>query len=75
MYDRRRPVFFRQRKPGAELGSIALQHDNVDGSPAGKQCPDQLRGQGLVALRTLIPLQAVGERMCVGDREGARRCR
>ncbi len=34
--------------------------------PAGKQCPDQLRGHGLFALRTLIPLQAVSERVCVG---------
>ena len=40
---------------------------------SAKQSPDQLHGHGLVALRTLIPLQAVSERLCVGDREGARR--
>jgi len=50
-----------------------VQHDDVAGSPAGKQRPDQLRGHRLVALWTLIPLQAVSERVCVGGREGARR--
>jgi hypothetical protein len=55
------------------LGSLVLQHDNVAGCPAGKQRPDQLHGDCLVALWTLIPLQAIGERVCVGDREGARR--
>jgi hypothetical protein len=38
------------------LRSLFLQHDNIAGGPVGKQCPDQLRGHGLVAVRTLIPL-------------------
>jgi len=54
-------------------GLVNLQRDNVADSSAGKQRPDQLHGDRLVALRTLIPLQAVGERVCVGNREGARR--
>jgi hypothetical protein len=47
------------------LGSLTLQRNNVAGSPAGKQRPDQLHGYRLVALRALTPLQAVSERMCV----------
>jgi hypothetical protein len=54
------------------LGSFVL-HNNLAGSSAGKQRPDQLRGYGLVALRALIPLKAISKRVCVGDREGARR--
>jgi hypothetical protein len=56
------------------LGSLVL-HDRITCSPAGKQRPDQLHGDRLVALRTLIPLQPIGERLCVGDCEGARRGR
>jgi len=41
------------------LGSLALL-DDVAGGPTGKQRPDQLHGRGLVALRTLIALQAIG---------------
>jgi len=52
---------------GASAGSLVLQHNNVAGGSAGKQRPDQLHGHRLVTLRTLIPFQAVGERMCVGD--------
>jgi len=52
------------------LSSLVLQHNDVAGGPAGKQRPDQLHGHRLVALRALIPLQAVGERVCVGDGEG-----
>jgi hypothetical protein len=48
-----------------------LQRDDVAGGPAGKQRADQLRGHGVVALRTLIPLKPVSERMCVGNREAA----
>jgi hypothetical protein len=55
------------------LSSLVLQHNDVAGSPAGKQRPDQLRGHRLVALWTLILLQAISERVCVCDREGARR--
>jgi hypothetical protein len=40
--------------------SLALQHDDLAGGPAGKQRPDQLHGHGLVALRTLIAFQAIG---------------
>ena len=54
-----------RREPRRE-GSLVLQHDDIAGGSAGKQRPDQLRGHGLVALRTLVPLQAVGERVCVG---------
>jgi hypothetical protein len=43
----------------AEPGSFVL-HNNLAGSSAGKQRPDQLRGYGLVALRTLIPFQTIG---------------
>jgi hypothetical protein len=32
---------------------------------SAKQSPDQLHGHGLVALRRLIPLQAVGEGVCI----------
>jgi hypothetical protein len=39
---------------------------------ASKQRPDQLYGHRLIALRTPIPLQAISERVCVGDCEGAR---
>ncbi len=53
------------------LRSLALQYDDFAGGPASKQRPDQLHGHGLVALWTLIPLKAVSERMCVGNREGA----
>jgi hypothetical protein len=49
------------------LSSLILQHDDVAGAAAGKQRPDQLHGHRLVVLRTLIPLQAIGERVCVGD--------
>jgi hypothetical protein len=42
-------------------GSVALQHDNIARNPAGKERPDQLHGDRLVALWTLIPFQAVGE--------------
>jgi hypothetical protein len=42
------------------LASLVPQYDDVAGSPASKQRPDQLQGRGLVALRTLIPLQAIG---------------
>jgi hypothetical protein len=44
------------------LSSLVLQHNDVACSPAGKQRPDQLHGHGLVALRTLIPLQAIGSK-------------
>jgi hypothetical protein len=42
------------------IGLLVLQHNNIARAAAGKQRPDQLRGHGLVALRTLIPLQAIG---------------
>jgi hypothetical protein len=57
----------------SSLGSLVLHHDDIAGGAAGKQRPDQLRGQRLIASRTLIPLEAVSERMCVGSREAARR--
>jgi len=57
----------------AEWASLVLQHDDVVSGPAGKQRSDQLRGHGLVALRTRIPLQTVGEPVCVGGHRGARR--
>jgi len=41
------------RDDGAE--PAILQHNNIAGSPASKQRPDQLHGHRLVALRTLIP--------------------
>jgi len=50
----------------SSLSSLILQRDAYAGSPTGKQRPDQLHGHRLVALRTLIPLQAVSERVCVG---------
>ena len=34
------------------LGSLIVHRDDVAGGPASKQRPDQLRGHGLVALRT-----------------------
>jgi hypothetical protein len=37
------------------LGSLTLQRNDVAGCSASKQRPDQLRGHGSVALRTLIP--------------------
>src|SRR6266566_5236344 len=76
--DRIEPVIRTQITPRAtaamapSLGSI-VQHDDVAGGSPSKQRPDQLHGHRLVALRTLIPLQAIGERMCVGGREVARR--
>jgi hypothetical protein len=42
------------------LGLLILQHNNVAGGSAGKQRPDQLSGCRLIALRTLIPFQAIG---------------
>jgi len=48
-----------------------LHSVNVAGGQASKQRPDQLHGHRLIALRTLIPLQAISERVCVGNREGA----
>ena len=63
----------RDRWRRARPGSLILQHDDVVSGPPGKQRSDQLRGHGLVALRTRIPLQAVGERMCVGGHRGAGR--
>jgi hypothetical protein len=45
---------------GAEPGSPVLQRDGIACGPAGKQHPDQLCGHRLVALRTLIALQAIG---------------
>jgi hypothetical protein len=45
---------------GAAVGSLALQLDDIARSTAGEQRPDQLRCRGLVALWTLILLQAVG---------------
>ena len=47
----------------AAVASLVLQNDDVVSGLAGKQRPDQLRSHGLVALRTLIPLQAIGECM------------
>jgi hypothetical protein len=55
------------------LASLVLRYDDVTCGPAGKQRPDQLHGHGLVALRTLNALQVIGERVCVGSRECARR--
>ena len=47
------------------LASLVLQHDDVGGRAAGKERPDQLRGHGLVALRTLIALKVISERVCI----------
>jgi integrase len=49
-----------------------LYHDNVAGGAAPKQRPDELRCHCLIALWTSIPFQAIGQRTCVGDRDGTR---
>jgi hypothetical protein len=42
-------------------------------SPAARPASNALISFTAAALRALTPLQVVSERMCVGDREGARR--